>query len=69
LRSVDLPGARVSGDRDHLAGLDPRGNAAQRLVAARITLGDRGELDHPKSASTNSAATKGRRSSVSRRCR
>jgi hypothetical protein len=47
-----LARAGVARHRHHLAVPDVEGDAAQRLMAARITLGDPGEADHAKRAST-----------------
>src|SRR3954452_14999539 len=62
LEERGLARARVAGDRDHLAGRDLERHSPQRFVAAGIALRDRRELNHAKSASTKSRATKGRRS-------
>src|SRR6185312_8895057 len=59
LEERGLAGAGVPGDGDHLAFGHLEAHAAQRLEPSRIALGDRGEADHAKSASTKSAATNG----------
>ena len=57
-------GAGMPGQEYQLAFFDDQVDAGERLVSARITLGDLAELDHAaNTASTNSRASKGRRSS------
>ena len=60
-----LAGAGVSGEEDQFALLDGEADAGESFVPAGIALGDLAEADHAvNTASTNSRASKGRRSST-----